>query len=90
MQTLAEPEEKAAAQQILEIADQVQEQDMQIDEKGKASLIKGVAKDRRISVEDSEMRHGRKSRSVRVDGDMRHVRARSGYQPHPSGGSDAS
>ena len=46
---------------------------MQVDEAGKASLIKGVAKDRRISVEDSEMRHGRKSRSVRVDGYKRHV-----------------
>ena len=44
-----------------------------MDEKGKASLIKGVAKDRRISVEDGQMRHGRKSRSVRVDGDIRHV-----------------
>ena len=32
-----------------------------------------MAKDRRISVEDSEMRHGRKSRSVRVDGYKRHV-----------------
>src|SRR5258708_29103624 len=52
----------------VDIAKQVQEQDVQVDEKGKASLIKGVAKDRRISVEDSEMRHGRKSRSVRVDG----------------------
>ncbi len=46
---------------------------MQIDEKGKAGLIKGVAKDRRISVEDGQMRHGRKSRSVRVDGYKRHV-----------------
>ncbi len=46
---------------------------MHIDEKGKASLIKGVAKDRRISVEDGQMRHGRKSRSVRVDGYKRHV-----------------
>src|SRR2546428_10094661 len=34
----------------------------------RSSLIKGVAKDRRISIEDAEMRHGRKSRSVRVDG----------------------
>jgi transposase len=57
----------------LEIARLVKEQDVQVDEKGKASLIKGVAKDRRISVEDSEMRHGRKSRSVRVDGYKRHV-----------------
>src|SRR5258708_953677 len=73
VQTLTEPEEKAAAQQVLKIAEQVQEQDVHIDEKGKASLIKGVAKDRRISVEDSEMRHGRKSRSVRVDGYKRHV-----------------
>src|SRR5258708_277731 len=52
----------------LEIARLVKEQDVQVDEKGKASLIKGVAKDRRISVEDGQMRHGRKSRSVRVDG----------------------
>jgi len=32
-----------------------------------------VAKDRRISVEDSQMRHGRKSRSVLFDGYKRHV-----------------
>jgi transposase len=73
VQTLTEQEKKAAAQPILEIAKQVQEQDVQIDEEGKASLIKGVAKDRRISVEDGQMRHGRKSRSVRVDGYKRHV-----------------
>jgi hypothetical protein len=73
VQTLTEPEEKAAAQQVLAIAEQVQEQDVQIDEKGKAGLIKGVDKDRRISVEDGQMRHGRKSRSVRVDGYKRHV-----------------
>jgi IS5 family transposase len=36
-------------------------------------LSKGVAKDRRISIEDEQMRHGRKSRSVRVDGYKRHV-----------------
>ncbi len=57
----------------LEIARQVKEQDVQVNEAGKASLIKGVAKDRRISVEDGQMRHGRKSRSVRVDGYKRHV-----------------
>ncbi len=32
-----------------------------------------LAKDRRISIEDAQMRHGRKSRSVRVDGYKRHV-----------------
>ncbi len=58
---------------VLAIAKQVQEQDVQIGEEGKVSLIKGVAKNRRISVEDGQMRHGRKSRSVRVDGYKRHV-----------------
>jgi transposase len=51
----------------------VKAQDVQVDEEGKASLIDGVAKDRRISVEDGEMRHGRKSRSLLVDGYKRHV-----------------
>lgn len=44
-----------------------------MNENGKACLIKGVAKDRWISVEDFEMRHRRKSRSVQVDGYKRHV-----------------
>jgi hypothetical protein len=73
LQTLTDLEDGAAVHDAFSIAQQVQEQDVQVDEKGKASLIKGVAKDRRISVEDSEMRHGRKSRSVRVDGYKRHV-----------------
>ena len=72
VQTLQQ-EEAELAQPSLEIARQVKEQDVHVDEKGKASLIKGVAKDRRISVEDGQMRHGRKSRSVRVDGYKRHV-----------------
>jgi hypothetical protein len=72
-ETLVDQEEKAAAQQGMKVAEQVQEQDVQINEQGKASLTKGVAKDRRGSREDSEMRHGRKSRSVRVDGYKRHV-----------------
>jgi hypothetical protein len=54
-------------------AKQVKEQDVQVSEQGSASLRKGVAKDRRIAIEDSQMRHGRKSRSVRVDGYKRHV-----------------
>jgi hypothetical protein len=72
VQTL-QPEEMELAQPSLAVAQQVQTQDIAFDEKGKASLIKGVAKDRRISIEDAEMRHGRKSRSVRVDGYKRHV-----------------
>jgi hypothetical protein len=72
VQTLQQ-EEAQLAQSSLSVAQQVKAQDVEVDEKGKASLIKGVAKVRCISVEDSEMRHGRKSRSVRVDGYKRHV-----------------
>jgi hypothetical protein len=72
VQTLQQ-EDALLAQSSLSIAQQVKEQDVQVDEKGKESLIKGVAKDRRISVEDGQMRHGRKSRSVLVDGYKRHV-----------------
>ena len=36
-------------------------------------LRRGVARNRRISIEDGEMRHGRKSRSVLFDGYKRHV-----------------
>jgi len=53
-------------------ARQVRDQD--VDYCGPApSLRRGVARDRRISVQDAQMRHGRKSRSLRVDGYKRHV-----------------
>ena len=73
VQQLTDQEDKAVAGPVLAMAKQVEGQDVQISEKGKVSLVKGVAKDRRISVEDGQMRHGRKSRSVRVDGYKRHV-----------------
>jgi hypothetical protein len=72
VQTLQQ-EEALQARLPLSIAQQVKEQDVEVDEKGKERLIDGVAKDRRISVEDSQMRHGRKSRSVLIDGYKRHV-----------------
>jgi transposase len=40
---------------------------------GIVTLRQGVAKDRRISTEDPQMRHGRKTKRVRIDGDKRHV-----------------
>jgi transposase len=53
-------------------ARQVRDQD--VDCSGPApALRRGVARDRRISVEDPDMRHGRKSRSVLFDGYKRHV-----------------
>ena len=61
-----------AAAAVVATARQVRDQD--IDLTGPAlALRRGVAKDRRISVEDAQMRHGRKSRSVLFDGYKRHV-----------------
>jgi lambda repressor-like predicted transcriptional regulator len=63
--------EQAAAESVA-TACQVRDQD--VDGSGPApALRRGVAKDRRISVEDAQMRHGRKSRSVLFDGYKRHV-----------------
>jgi IS5 family transposase len=73
LDTHPEGSESAAVQQSVATAAQVKQQDVQVTEMGRAVLRKGVAKDRRISVEDAQMRHGRKSRSVRVDGYKRHV-----------------
>jgi transposase len=63
--------EQAAAEAV-EIACQVRDQDTDLSGPAPA-LRRGVARDRRISVEDSQMRHGRKSRSVLFDGYKRHV-----------------
>ena len=62
-------EEAAAA---VAVARQVRDQDVELAGPAPA-LRQGVAKDRRISVEDAQMRHGRKSRSVLFDGYKRHV-----------------
>jgi Transposase DDE domain/Transposase domain (DUF772) len=72
VQTLAAAAGSDAAQACLQVAHQVRDQD--VDLAGPApALRRGVAKDRRISVEDPEMRHGRKTRSVLFDGYKRHV-----------------
>lgn len=71
---LARQEEvPTAAQESLEVARQVREQDVEELPDNVIRLRTGVAKERRISVEDGEMRHGRKSRSQRVDGFKRHI-----------------
>jgi hypothetical protein len=59
---------------LLGVLREIMEQDLEPDPGGKGRRItEGVAKDRRISVEDGEMRHGRKSKSKRIDGYKRHV-----------------
>jgi transposase len=61
-----------AAATAVAVARQVRDQD--VDVSGPApALRRGVARDRRVSVEDGQMRHGRKSRSVLFDGYKRHV-----------------
>ncbi len=57
----------------LETARQIETQDVEISEHGEVKLRSGVAKERRISIEDEQMRHGRKSRSQKIDGYKRHV-----------------
>ncbi|MEH2193680.1 MAG: IS1182 family transposase [Nostoc sp.] len=54
-------------------ARQIEAQDVEEAVDGSPKLRKGVAKERRISIEDQDMRHGRKSRSQKVDGYKRHV-----------------
>jgi hypothetical protein len=63
--------EQAAAAAVA-VARQVRDQD--VDLAGPAPVLRrGVARNRRISVEDGDMRHGRKSRSVLFDGYKRHI-----------------
>jgi hypothetical protein len=64
--------DQQTAANAVAVASQVRDQD--VDSCGATpTLRRGVAKDRRISVEDPDMRHGRKSRSVRFDGYKRHI-----------------
>src|SRR5215204_3125027 len=55
---------------------QIRTQDLEPDPQGGGSRIReGVAEDRRVSIADHEMRHGRKSKSKRFNGFKRHVAA---------------
>lgn len=58
----------------IELARRVREQDVLEEEDGTPPVLRrGVARERLVSVEDPQMRHGRKSRSVRFSGYKRHV-----------------
>lgn len=53
---------------------QIRTQDLEPDPNGGGARIRqGVAPERRVSVEDPDMRHGRKSKSKRFNGYKRHV-----------------
>ncbi len=58
-------EELAAVCNLLE---KVATQDVNIDDSGKVEMVNGTAEDRIISINDPEMRHGRKTSSKKSDG----------------------
>lgn len=70
VETQSQAESTTAA---LSVAKQVKAQDVTFKNDGTAQLREGVARNRRISVEDPHMRHGRKSKHQRVDGYKRHI-----------------
>jgi hypothetical protein len=61
MQKQSNCDEFEAAQDTLYIARVIESQNVTLDSQGVPNLAKGVAKDRRISIEDPDMRHGRKA-----------------------------
>jgi len=52
---------------------QVKQQDVESTPEGEVQIRQGVAEDRRVSIEDAEMRHGRKSKSKRFNGYKQHI-----------------
>jgi hypothetical protein len=73
MQSQPARDEFEVAQETLDVARVIESQNVTLDSQGFPNLAKGVAKDRRISIEDPDMRHGRKSRSKKIDGYKRHL-----------------
>jgi hypothetical protein len=63
---------EAPLRSLFDVITTVCDQDLERGEDG-VRIRQGVAKDRRISIEDSEMRHGRKSKSKRFNGYKEHI-----------------
>jgi hypothetical protein len=63
---------EAPLRPFLDAITTVRDQDLEKGSDG-VRIREGVAKDRRISIEDDEMRHGRKSRSKRFNGYKEHI-----------------
>lgn len=57
----------------IEALTQVRAQDVEARPDGGVRIRQGVAADRRVSIEDADMRHGRKSKSKRFNGYKQHV-----------------
>jgi hypothetical protein len=73
---LASEVDRPPLQDVLAVMRQLMDQDLEPDpDRGGMRIREGTAEDRRISVQDGEMRHGRKSKSKRIDGYKRHIAA---------------
>jgi hypothetical protein len=66
-------ENERPLQRYIEAIAQIRAQDTEQDEKGCTRIKQGVAEDRRVSIEEPEMRHGRKSKSKRFNGYKQHI-----------------
>jgi hypothetical protein len=66
-------ENERPLQHYIEAIVQVRAQDTERDERGRVRIRQGVAEDRRVSIEEPQMRHGRKSKSKRFNGYKQHV-----------------
>jgi Transposase DDE domain/Transposase domain (DUF772) len=64
---------EAPLRPYLEAITTIRDQDLEQTKKEGVRIRDGVAVDRRISIEDAEMRHGRKSHSKRFDGYKEHI-----------------
>ena len=73
---LAEELEGPPLRDHVETLDQIRNQDLEPDPNGGGVRIReGVAEDRRVSIQDPEMRHGRKSKTKRFNGYKQHIAA---------------
>ena len=72
---LSDEAQEPPLDRLLSTLHEVMDQDLEPDPdpKGGLRIARGVAEDRRISIEDGQMRHGRKTKSKRIDGYKRHV-----------------
>jgi len=63
-----------AIKDLLDVVHRLMDQDLEpAPDHDRVRIAHNVAEDRRISTEDPDMRHGRKSKSKRIDGYKRHV-----------------
>jgi hypothetical protein len=72
---LADEISRPPLREHVETLRQLRDQDLEPDPSGngRTRIREGTVEDRRISVEDKDMRHGRKSKSKRINGYKRHI-----------------